>query len=92
MDYDSVCSGGIHYFTNPEAAFHYELESLENGRLFKWYDDGGIYSKTEFVNSKRDGLFESWHRNGEKRSECMYRKGIKHGRFNVWYDNNQKSI
>ncbi len=70
------------------------LEHSKNGLFIQYYENvGGRRQKmTEYnyVNGKREGLYQSWYRDGQKMCECNYVNGIMEGLYQKWYENGQK--
>ncbi len=56
----------------------------------KRYSNGGVKSKTTYVNGKEHGVAMWWREDGSKRREITWRDGKKHGRDTGWYEDGRK--
>lgn len=90
MDLEKVCTEGIHIFLTKRVAEFYNLESIPNGLLEAWHDNGAKYSEFTFVNGKIEGVSTLWHDNGQKQVECMYVNGKEEGLCHSWFKNGKK--
>jgi antitoxin component YwqK of YwqJK toxin-antitoxin module len=86
-DINVICTSGIHYFLNKEQALHYGLNTINNGTLRKWNDNGELRYICNFVDGKKNGIEKKWFQNNNLESEITYFNNIKHGEFKVYYPN-----
>ncbi len=64
--------------------------NTKEGEFTKWYKNGHIESKTNFLNGLRHGLYEYWYLNSQRESIQNYSNGQKHGKCTWW--NNDGSV
>ncbi len=64
--------------------------NTKEGEFKKWYQNGQIESKTNFLNGLRHGLLEYWYSNGQRESIQNYSNGQKNGKCTWW--NNDGSL
>lgn len=69
-----------------------QLFKVENGQrdLYQektYYSCGALKVKGDFMNGKRNGLWESWHKNGNKWTEAEYLNGVQNGKAGHWFEN-----
>jgi MORN repeat variant len=110
--YDGPCKNGqiiystnkspnIYYFKNPEVAYYYELNKVENGLGKVWYNNGQLYiewhengqlERDTFGNNKKNGLWKEWYKNGKPKKEYTYKDGKEDGLCKEWYENGQLRV
>ncbi len=56
----------------------------------KRHSNGGVKSKTTYVNGKEHGVDTGWREDGSKRREITWRDGKEHGRETGWYEDGRK--
>lgn len=91
-DPEQVYAEGIHYFLSLSVTAHYDLETVENGLLEQWHDNGHKASEFLFVDRKLHGLSTKWFDNGQKWRKANYTEGKLHGTYEEWHPNGQKNI
>lgn len=94
-DYDNihanVCTKGIHFYLTKEAAYYHLFTIINdfNGIYKKWYDDGQIYEKCNYINGKIHGLYEKRYANEQLKKKGNYVNGILEGLYETWHENGQ---
>lgn len=81
-DYDLniICSNGIHYFNNIEAAYYYKLINHDYSGVWKMYGDNGeIVISCTYENGIKHGNYISYYPSGNKNSEGTYIDDVKNG-------------
>ncbi len=75
---------------------HNKIQYKENeygqkhGLYIEYYGNTDIIKrKYNYVNGKRDGMYESWHENGQKQSQIPSINRIGEGVYESWYSNGQ---
>ncbi len=89
-DLNNVCAAGIHYFLSRESAFYWDIEYVQDGPYYKWYDNGQKMTECTFKNGDNHGLYQRWYKHGQKAEEGTYKNGKMHGFYKKWYWNGQK--
>jgi antitoxin component YwqK of YwqJK toxin-antitoxin module len=96
LDFDEnlnqVCSTGIHYFKNAEAAFYYELDGVENGPYKKWYENGQLNLECAYKNGKKNGLYKLLRSDDQPEVKCAYKNGELDGEYKKWNENGQLKL
>ena len=90
MNLEITCSTGIHFFLTKQIAETYGLESIENGILTAWHNNGVKESEITFVNNNAQGISYQWYENGKKQCECPMLDGKRHGDCHFWDENGYK--
>jgi antitoxin component YwqK of YwqJK toxin-antitoxin module len=90
MNLEDVCSKGIHFFLSKSLAETYGLDSIENGVLISYWQNGVKTNEENFVNGVKHGMILSWYHNEVKKSEAFYVNGIIEGTYTLWYENGFK--
>jgi len=87
---EKVCSSGIHYFLNLKCAFHYCINlEIINGEYLKWYDNGQMCIKCNYIDGNLNGEYIQWHENGQMWIKYNYINGELNGDYLSWYENGQ---
>ena len=60
-----------------------------NGKLLDYYENGDIFSKSNYKDGSLDGLYEEFHPNGKLASKGKYKKNNKVG---TWFDYSKRGI
>jgi hypothetical protein len=82
----NVCSSGIHYFTDIDAAYYYrERPYSYSGPWFRWYEDGQKKNECAYIDGKKTGFWIEWHANGQKKCEGDYLYDKKVDFWTEWY-------
>ena len=55
-----------------------------HGRQMDWYDDGSIFSVSDYKRGRREGKYEHWARCGLKKIEGTLLGGERHGEWKYW--------
>ena len=58
--------------------------SMINGTYIKYFEDGNISKKGEFINGKAEGVFEEFYPNGTLLSKMTFTNGQRTGAFEVF--------
>lgn len=90
MNFDNICSTGIHYFKTIEQSFYFEISKMLSGKFMLWYDDGCKLLETEIVNGNFTKKFTKWYKNGIKEAEGEYDDGKKIGKWTGLHENGVK--
>ena len=91
MNLEIASGTGIHFFLTKSLAETYGLESIENGILTAWHNNGVKESEITFVNNNAQGISYQWYENGKKQCECPMLDGKRHGDCHFWDENGNKS-
>jgi antitoxin component YwqK of YwqJK toxin-antitoxin module len=83
---DEVCTTGIHFYITKEAAFYYNLSSINDGIFKKWFADGKPLKKCSYKDDKLEGLYETWYKNGNRQTKCSYKDDKLEGLYENWYE------
>lgn len=87
---ENVCSGGIHYFKTPIAAFYYYPTLITElnctGKWIKFYNNGQKEIEENYENGKRTGELIEFYENGQKESEGSFLDGYKTGKWTEFFD------
>ncbi|PCJ58350.1 MAG: hypothetical protein COA79_13925, partial [Planctomycetota bacterium] len=54
-----------------------------------WFVEGTIQSKTNFLNSKINGMFSNFYSNGKMQFKIHYKNRMAHGSYKSWHENGQ---
>jgi antitoxin component YwqK of YwqJK toxin-antitoxin module len=98
--YDGPCKNGqiiystnkspnIYYFKNPEVAYYYELNKVENGLYKEWYENGQPELECTYKDNKLNGFWKEWNESGQLINECTYIDGKEDGLHREWYESGQ---
>ena len=70
---ENVNSDGIHFYSNKNLAILYNIDSIENGTLINYWENGGIYSSFTYENNKKNGeYFYNWENGNKKEQGIMH--------------------
>jgi hypothetical protein len=90
---DVVCTNGIHYFLNEDAAFNWLLDSDNyTGEHKEYLGDGQIQRIVNYVNGIVDGSIKIFNSHGQLSCKYNCTDGLKNGVFEEWYENGQPSM
>jgi hypothetical protein len=67
-----------------ESRTSYNADGKRHGLSEIWYENGQIFSRSEWKNDKCHGAYEEWHGNGALKRKGTYEDGQ---RIGAWYDN-----
>lgn len=82
------CTGGIHYFINEEMAFLYKNKP-RNGMYVTYWPNGHLERRRNYVDGKKNGLYERFNSCGIKKLKCYFKDDKKHGEYIEYYKNGQ---
>jgi len=91
-DIDNVCSSGIHYFKEIDAAYLYdEIPNSYTGNCHSWYDNGQISQSISCVDGIITGKLTTWYIDGQITYEGEFLQGEQTGKAIQWQANGKKS-
>jgi antitoxin component YwqK of YwqJK toxin-antitoxin module len=64
------------------------LSKPSNGEHVIYFDNGNLFSKGKYIDSRKEGLFEYYLENGDKDFTIEYKKGIRNGHYFKYENNN----
>lgn len=70
--------------------FLYDNGKLE-GEYTKYFENGNVHMKGQYVNGAKDGLWTEYHLNGNRAAVYSYKNGLQHG-WQVAFDNKNNRI
>jgi antitoxin component YwqK of YwqJK toxin-antitoxin module len=82
---------GILMFFERQRAEMYLLETIENGLLIQWRDNGIKYCEENYTHYLKNGICKYYHPNGVLKEEAKFGTGYKNGIEKI-YDINGKLI
>ncbi len=57
-----------------------------------WHTDNQLYEKVNYIDGKRNGLYQRLYSNGQLMCQCNYVDGMIHGLYQSWYINCQLEL
>jgi antitoxin component YwqK of YwqJK toxin-antitoxin module len=64
-----------------------QLEVKTNNKMIRWYSNGQIECRTNYIDGKLNGLSEEWYYNGHMSKSMNYVNDRLNGLSEKWYDN-----
>jgi len=61
-------------------------KNLRNGESIKYFPDGTVAEKLNFINDKREGEWLKYHPNGKLLQKSYFSDDLRKGKFDVWYE------
>jgi len=61
------------------------LNGKLHGKYREWYEDGNLYTESNYVDGERHGLYREFYRDGNLYAECNYIDGERHGLYREFY-------
>ena len=61
-------------------------KNLRNGESIKYFPDGTVAEKLNFINDKREGEWLKYHPNGKLLQKSYFSDDLRNGKFDVWYE------
>ena len=75
-----------------EVRRHADGRRVKHGICEKWFKDGRLEQRCEFLNGLPDGLMDTWYENGARRMTSHWAGGKLHGTFTAWDEEGTKVL
>lgn len=88
---NNVCSNGIHYYNDYEAAMTYEGYKDPDGPHRRWHTDGHLREESYLRHGKFHGVLKLFDESGQPVEDSSWNNGVRHGPTK-WYIDGKLSV